>query len=84
MLPMQRWLAVAHGVGIFDVVMHQRGLVKNLDRDGGVPHCLPPPGRNASGRTVGDDRIKRRQRDERAQKLAAPGQKFPRHTGRCR
>ena len=74
-LPVQRFLAVAEGVVVLDVVVDQRRLVKRLDGQG---RALDRVGqlepRRPTRRRAALEGVVGRQRDERPRTLAALGQ----------
>ena len=75
---MQGLLAIAVLIVVLDVVMHQRGLVKGLDRHGDLAHRVGKPRQRLTGprrsRLSAGDRIVRRQGDEWTKPLASMGQ----------
>ena len=80
---MERGAAIPHRVGVFDVVVNQRRLVEDLDRDGhclhGLAHVRRLPRRP---RPISLHGVERREGDERPQKLPASGEIFARHRRR--
>ena len=80
---MERGAAIPHRVGVFDVVVNQRRLVEDLDRDGhrlhGLAHACRLPRRP---RPISLHGVERREGDERPQKLSASGEVVARHRRR--